>query len=211
MKTAAAFPEDDNEAKKPLSKADQMRHETEERLRALDSDEIWLPKDEAAALLKVGIRQLENRVTDGLIRKKVLPKAPSERVARVVFSRADVMALKAGKPNTRDESIRPEPSQSVSNGKSNALAPAAPERGILAIPHALIDLLRERREPGSLIKAPLKPWLTLEEAAEYSGLTRKWLLKEAEAGQGAIAVRDMGGRVRGGRWRFLRADLGRAE
>ena len=57
--------------------------------------------------------------------------------------------------------------------------------------------------------APSKPWLTLDEAVEYSGLTRGWLLNEAEAGQGSIEIRDMGKHTRGGRWRFLRDDLGK--
>jgi excisionase family DNA binding protein len=57
----------------------------------------------------------------------------------------------------------------------------------------------------------VKPWLTIEEAVAYSGLTRAWLLKEADAGQGSIAIRDMGRGAHGGRWRFLRDDLGKAE
>lgn len=56
-----------------------------------------------------------------------------------------------------------------------------------------------------------RPWLTLDEAVEFSGLTRPWLLHEAEAGQGSIAIRDMGKHTRGGRWRFFRDDLGKAE
>ena len=139
-----------------------------------EKDEIWLPKDEAAALLKVGIRQLENRVTDGLIRKKVLPKAPSERVARVVFSREDLLALKAGKPNMRDESSRFEPSQSVSNG------PATPANGVIAIPAALIELLRERREPAAATMPG--PFVGLADAVAISGMPASWLLAQARAG-----------------------------
>jgi hypothetical protein len=160
----------------------------------------WTHKEAGAELLGVSIRQLENLAALKRIRKQRLPRQTNERSARVLYSVEDIEAIKAGKPNVMPET--PEPSE------ARAAAPAAPEpRGFLAIPAALIDLLRERREQ----REPLKPWLTLDEAAEYSGLTRAWLLKEAEAGQGAIAIRDMGRFARGGRWRFLRADLERAE
>lgn len=50
-----------------------------------------------------------------------------------------------------------------------------------------------------------KPWLTLEEAIAYSGLTRKWLLGAVDTG--AVDIRDMGKHARGGRWRFARRGL----
>lgn len=53
----------------------------------------------------------------------------------------------------------------------------------------------------------VKPWLTLSEASEYSGLTKKWILHQGRT----ITMRDMGRGARGGRWRFFRDDLGRAE
>ena len=153
----------------------------------VEKDEIWLPKDEAAALLKVGIRQLENRVTDGLIRKKVLPKAPSERVARVVFSREDLLALKAGKPNTHAEvgpvAVR-HPNCSCGTGSLGACivhsqAPA-PANGVVAIPAALIELLRERREPVAVTMPG--PFVGLADAVAISGMPASWLLAQARAG-----------------------------
>jgi hypothetical protein len=60
-----------------------------------------------------------------------------------------------------------------------------------------------------------RPWLTLEEAEEYSGLTKRWLLQCAtnELGEESVtaqsvAVRDMGKHSPGGRWRFHRESLG---
>jgi hypothetical protein len=50
-----------------------------------------------------------------------------------------------------------------------------------------------------------KPWLTLDEAVEWSGLTRGYLLYLTETD--AVCVRDMGKHSRGGRWRFNRAAL----
>jgi hypothetical protein len=56
----------------------------------------------------------------------------------------------------------------------------------------------------------LRPWLTLDEAASFSGLTKRWLLTIAESETGAISVRDMGKHAPGGRWRFHRGDLEKA-
>jgi hypothetical protein len=160
-------------------------------------DEIWLPKDEAAALLKVGIRQLENRAADGQIRKATLPKLPSERVARVVFSRADVLALLNGTPRTPGN--REETREGKAAAHAQIAAQTAPEaRGVVAIPAALIDALRERREPREV----LKPWLTLSEAVQYSGLPASWLIAAARDGA-PIAINTGKGRRRE-YWRFNR-------
>lgn len=71
-----------NESDKNLFKVDE-----------LDSY-AWLPTDEAAALLGVKPRQLQNRVQDGVIAKRTLPRAEGDKTARVVYSRADIEALK---------------------------------------------------------------------------------------------------------------------
>lgn len=57
----------------------------------------------------------------------------------------------------------------------------------------------------SALPAHLRPWLTLDEAEERSGLTRRWLLARAKSG--AEGIRDMGGPAKGGRWRFHREAL----
>ena len=60
--------------------------------------------------------------------------------------------------------------------------------------------------------APQRPWLTLNEAMAWSGLTKRWLKRQAEdvLCGGGISVLDMGKGTRGGRWRFLRDSLGKA-
>jgi hypothetical protein len=64
----------------------------------------------------------------------------------------------------------------------------------------LQSIVRAREEPP-------KPWLTLDEAVAFSGLTRAWLLREARDGLGSVVARDMGKHSRGGRWRFHREGL----
>jgi hypothetical protein len=63
----------------------------------LDSED-WLGKAEAAALLGVHPRQLERRASAGQVRKRILPKKPSEKAARVVYFREDLEAIKRDPP-----------------------------------------------------------------------------------------------------------------
>jgi hypothetical protein len=168
----------------------------EEKMQTVDND-AWLSKADAARVLGVSVRQLELKTAQGLIRKETLPKKPNERAARVVYSREDLDAIRAGSPNRHGEAA-PERTLARREQSPNPFADFAERLAGLAF-------------AAQSAKADLRPWLTLDEAAEYSGLTRAWLLKEAEAGENAITVRDMGKHARGGRWRFLRADLGRGE
>lgn len=63
-------------------------------------------------------------------------------------------------------------------------------------------------EAGRLSAPVLKPWLTLKEAADYSGLPKRWLLKQARAGiyleHGSLNV----GTEKNPEWRFNRDALG---
>lgn len=52
-------------------------------------------------------------------------------------------------------------------------------------------------------------WLTLDEAVQFSGLSRRWLLRQAETEQELIAIRDLGKNADRGRYRFLRWSLAR--
>jgi len=65
-------------------------------------------------------------------------------------------------------------------------------------------------------------WLTLDQAVQYSGMTKRWLLAVAtakwpipilETGTSTVngvVIRDMGAHSHGGRWRFHRESLGKA-
>lgn len=58
--------------------------------------------------------------------------------------------------------------------------------------------------PEPLPERPLRPWLTLAEAADYSGLPESALRSLIERGR--LAALDVG-RRKGGRWRIHRLDL----
>jgi hypothetical protein len=174
----------------------------------------WLPAAEAAALLGVKRRQLQMRERQGYIEKRVLPRSPTESVGRVEYSRADIEALLRGAPNTHAREIPAEPltldqaiglsdSAMRANGKpSTALALRSPLRGD-TLQHFLAAVLAEnpiRHEPPAF----LRPWLTLAEAVDMSGLPAPYLLTRAERGwDAAVNV----GRRKGGRWRFSREGL----
>lgn len=158
---------------------------------------LWLSKPEAAALLGVATRQIERREAAGNLRKRTLPRAPGETSARVVYSRADLLALKAGAPNVYASQNETAGRELTTNGQriDNGSATTA-----LAVGGAPFDFMRTlaailaaRAEPV----AP-RPWLTLDEAAAASGLPAAWLVKNAEY----VQALDLGAHTRGGRWRF---------
>ena len=131
-----------------------------------------------------------------LMRGKLTPK--TEPDGTQIFDRAQVQEVKQRLLYLRG--IR----QAVQ--KNQSIAPAAPAqtapeaRGVVAIPAALIDALRERREPREV----LKPWLGVKDAAEYSGLPAAWLIEQARAG--LIRAVNVGSGARE-YWRFNRAAL----
>ena len=175
-------------------------------MKTIDPD--WLPKEEAAELLGVSIRQLENRTLKGEIRKKTLPRLPNERAARVMYSIEDLKAINAGSPNHYGEpaaSSVPRASDLVAviTGRPNhSGAPAAgdPFAGLAA---HLAALAKAFPPP-----AEAKPWLTLAEAAAYSGLPAAWLVAQAREG-GKKWVVNVGQGTKA-HWRFNREALARA-
>lgn len=181
--------------------------------------EEWIPKTAAAKLLGVSLRQIERREKDGFLEKRTLPRLATESTGRVVYSRADLLALKAGTPNTHARAVQdvvdPEasPLQPVvsnggagggggSNGKALALVRngSYAQRDYVAAFDAIVGSLRAATPP-----AP-KPWLTVDEAVEYSGLPRGYLLKRAREGWDAAVDVSTGGAHQF--WRFNRAALG---
>ena len=143
----------------------------------------WLGKEEVAELLDKSIRTVLNMAKEGTIKSK-LERNPKTGHKNVLFDAEDARRL-------RDQ---PDPPLMRKPAVVQVDAPAsfAPIREAPASP---------------------RPWLTLDEAAEFSGLTKRWLLAEAEREPKAygidIAVRDMGKHSPGGRWRFHRESLAR--
>jgi excisionase family DNA binding protein len=157
------------------------------------SESEWPTVEEAAQQLGASTRTIARWIAERRIATQRRPVRGRKPV--VVVDPQDVERIKSEQqtPVVLTEAAAP------SQKSDNALAVRAAPGGELA---QLVSCFEALRAP-----APLKPWLTTNEASAFSGLTRGWLLGEAESGVGSIAIRDMGKHARGGRWRFLRADL----
>lgn len=165
--------------------------------------EKWLNKKEAAALLNVSTRQIERLAESGRIEKRYTRPGGGNRWGGIHYTESTLLAI-------QEERVQGIHMTGLSKkpGESVALVAAS---GQTAAWSALAEHLAKLGGAYPAPKAIPAAWLTLEEAALHSGLTKSWLLKEAEDGEGSIATRDMGKHARGGRWRFFRGDLERAE
>jgi len=110
--------------------------------------EPWLPKAEAAALLGVSTREIERKAAAGRIRTNRVRLA-GDRSDRTVYSADDLHRVR----------------QERESGALQ-LAPAVAQRQ--ALPDWLATALKPRAD---------KPWLTIDEAADYSGLTARQIRK----------------------------------
>jgi hypothetical protein len=170
-----------------------------------DHSRAWLPKAEAAELLGVSLRQLERRHSEGVVAKRVLPKAKGETASRVVYSRADIEALKAGAPRLPSQDGWP-----LLFGERRIAPTDGPQAANLQPSSAnmvagLAQVLESLRTTQAA-SAVSRPWLTLEEASGYSGLPATFLLRQARAGvPWAVNV----GSDKSVRWRFNRDALAR--
>jgi hypothetical protein len=157
----------------------------------------WLHKEAAAKMIGVSIRQIENLAALGRIRKHRLERQVNERSARVLYSLEDLDALKAGTPNSHGAPAPPAPKTEVT-----ALAPAGAAFDFGALAAHLAALARAFPPP-----ADPRPWLTLAEAVEYSGLPEVWLVAQARAGAAFAVNVGQGSKAH---WRFNRAALAEA-
>jgi hypothetical protein len=163
----------------------------------------WIRKDAAAERLNVSPRSVLAMAAEGKIQRKQERDPGTNQL---------VMLLHAGDIE-RLAYEREHPAQPVQGETSTALQtlPAA----LQTLPAKLSNRSAKGVEQGllSLLTShaaqPERPWLTLPEAAEQSGLTERWLVQAAE--KNTRGIRDMGRGSRGGRWRFHRSFLARED
>lgn len=203
-----------------------------------ENESEWLLKADAVSLLGTSARQLERRVEAGNIKRRVEEKQPWQKAAPVYFLKADILALKAGRPNQHATLVN-----GNGNGNSNGHPPASYDAATsttqlatsppttttnghnshnsagseLATTHAttastlatlaafptqetalgllgafkdlttqvsaLVEATRATTPPTS------KPWMSIPQAAKWSGMPPRWIRAKAEAGwDGAINV-----------------------
>lgn len=151
-------------------------------------EEEWWTREKAALYLGVDVRKLRKLAQGGRIRRRHVPPGPDRPYQSMLYLAADVVAYKsqaaAGDASTGVAHVRP------------ADAPAG------SLPAAVALLAQALAPPAPLTR--VKRWLTLDEAVEYSGLPRRYLLERARAGD-PMAL-NVGTAVRP-RWRFDRDQL----
>ncbi len=165
-----------------------------------ETDEsLWLTKTQARLLLAVSQRQLERLARGGSIRKQQLPRAPNERAARVIYSRADIEKLLTGvRPKKEAVAIRDNPAGSPPAIANAALSLVTQAEAIDAIAHRIHELAREWWPAKT--ELPSTPFLSLDQAVTYSGLPRRLLIRKLNTGT-------LKGVKFSGEWYVKKADL----
>lgn len=136
----------------------------------------WLEKEEAARLLGRDKRQIDRRARQGFIETK-REEQPWQRKARRYFSRADILAILDGKPNRYPVTSS---QRSTQGNGGNDGQPGDGGRGAGGNGGNMPD---GHPDSSRLLNGiPKRPWLTLSEAAVFSGLPEEWLQGQAEAG-----------------------------
>ena len=145
----------------------------------------WKTQDEAAAILGCSTKTIARLAEQKKI-QRVLRRIPG-RKPMPVFNPADIETI-------RKKTVEIEPFPVAKQVEDLALAPQARQREA----GLLMRLLLDRASPA--VTSPRhKLFLTLREAADYSGMPRAWLIQKIKAGELA-AIKARG-------WRIRRADL----
>jgi len=160
----------------------------------------WPTMAEAAVRLGTNERTIRRWIDAGKLRPEERP-APG-RKPLVIVDPEDVGRLQAERQPPvvmREERAG---SNDTANPNSMALAPFVPANAA-SLQHFLAGV--SHAYPVSRTK----PWLTLDEAAEFSGLPRGWLLAQARRGEASVpSVMAINvGTEKQPRWRFNREAL----
>lgn len=148
--------------------------------------EEWWPRERAALYLGVDVRKLRKLAQGGRIRRQHVPPGPGRPYQSMVYLAADVVAYK---------------SQAAAGDASTGVPHVRPVEAPAGSMPAVIAMLAERLAAPTRVRR----WLTLDEAVEYFGLPRAYLLRIARAGDDH-AVLNVGTAARP-RWRFDRDQL----
>ena len=151
-----------------------------------DQLDDWKTQAEAAEILKCSQKTVGRMAAQKKI-QRVLRRVPG-RKPMPVFNPDDIEAIRA-------ETAQPEAFPVKERSEEKALARAPRQSGV----DLLAQLLADRISPARAVPVEQKVFLNLKEAAEYSGLSKAWLLREIKSGK--IKAIKTGG------WRIRRSDL----
>jgi Helix-turn-helix domain len=164
-------------------------------LLTVSDDANWYTKQDAAAALGVSTKTVENYARDGKIGQALYRRAAGGPQL-AVFSREDVDHLVT---NRQDGAIEQSP-RVVAAASSNGQAltpPPAKRHGGGGLDPAIVQALLHRFQETS--QNAEKLFLTIPEAARFSGLSEAYIRRACQAGSLA-AIRDAG-------WKIKRAAL----
>ena len=151
-----------------------------------DQLDDWKTQAEAAEILKCSQKTVGRMAAQKKI-QRVLRRVPG-RKPMPVFNPDDIEAIRA-------ETAEPKAFPVKERGEEKALAHVPRQRGV----DLLAQLLADRISPARSVPVEQKVFLNLKEAAEYSGLSKAWLMREIKSGN--IKAIKTGG------WRIRRSDL----
>lgn len=164
----------------------------------------WVLIDKAAKLAGLSKREFQRKVSRGLVRKNIVKENGSQ--ARALFSVEDILQLKAD----RESGIYRQPAALSVRTQTPQIAEI-----ISRLDQRIEELngekfTREIRAAKSVIASAVekhaeatKPWLTVSEAAEFSGLPKYYLYQKCRDGSLGINC----GTVKHPRFRIKRTDL----
>lgn len=163
----------------------------------------WPTQTQAAAVLGTNERTIRRWIESGRLHsssrpavgRKPLTIVDPEDVERIRLERLPPVVLRDQGEAASNHTAHPD---------SMAIGPHIPAAGA-SLQHFLAGVLQ-----AYPVSRP-KSWLTLDEAAEVSGLPKAWLLAQARAGEAAhpsVVAVDVGTEKQS-RWRFNRDALGR--
>lgn len=163
----------------------------------MDPDTIpanYLDRRTALETLGVSEATLDRMASDGRVASKTEPR-PGRKPERV-YSAQDVERLKAEKEKRRE--ARP---PSALAPKTQLMLPAfdGVAEAMRELASSLAYRVDDERERSENFTLREKLWLTLEEAAAYSGLARRDLVRLRR--EGKLVARKSGG------WKYLRRSL----
>jgi hypothetical protein len=159
----------------------------------------WLTKPEAAARLGVSERTLDRMGSSGPARAE---RPRPGKKPEVVFNPDDVAALTAPKPDINPPAMprlgAPANTAALALRGEGAMPPVV--TAALTIIEKVAQTMSERRPAPATFQ---EIWLTAENAAAYSGLSKALLIRLARAGR-LVAIKDPG-------WKFRRMDIDNAD
>ena len=164
----------------------------------------WITKKEAADRLNLSEPRIAAMAGDGTLESRKERNPVSKQVVTLINAVAvDRLGFERENPNEVTKALAAKPEKREK--PTDAAVMQAEGR---ALPTWLQQALQELQP----LKAPQpKPWLTLDEAEAFSGLTKNYLRKRAGAREGELTrgdgIKDMGKHAPGGRWRFHRDSL----